>query len=115
MTNADSCHALAAQAQADLGGLDVLVNNAALYDGLQRMKFEDIDGAVWDRVMAVNVNGVWQMSRHVTPLLWAAGGGAIINVASATVLSGSAQWMHYVLQRGGDRPKPGHGQGVGGG
>ncbi len=46
MTNADSCHALAAQAQADLGGLDVLVNNAALYDGLQRMKFEDIDEAV---------------------------------------------------------------------
>lgn len=104
MTNADSCHALAAQAQADLGGLDVLVNNAALYGGLQRMKFEDIDEAVWDRVMAVNVKGVWQMSRHVTPLLRAAGDGAIINVASATVFSGSAQWMPYVLQRGGDRP-----------
>lgn len=50
--------------------------------------------------MAVNVNGVWQMSRHVTPLLRAAGDGAIINVASATVFSGSAQWMPYVASKG---------------
>ena len=100
VTDANSCRTVAAQAQADLGGLDVLVNNAALYGGLQRMNFEEIDEAVWDRVMAVNVKGVWQMSRHVTPLLRAAGGGSIINIASATVFSGSAQWMHYVASKG---------------
>jgi NAD(P)-dependent dehydrogenase (short-subunit alcohol dehydrogenase family) len=55
---------------------------------------------VWDQVMAVNVKGVWQMSRHLSPLIKAAGGGAIVNIASATVFSGSPQWMHYVASKG---------------
>lgn len=100
VTSADSCRALAAQAQAQMGGLDVLVNNAALYGGLQRANFEDIEEDVWDRVMAVNVKGVWQASRFCAPLLRAAQGGSIINIASATVFSGSAQWMHYVASKG---------------
>lgn len=100
VTSAASCRALAEQAQAQMGGLDVLVNNAALYGALQRADFEDIDETVWDRVMAVNVKGVWQASRFCAPLLRAAGGGAIINIASATVFSGSPQWMHYVASKG---------------
>ncbi len=100
VTSADSCEAVAAQALAQMGGLDVLVNNAALYGGLQRANFEAIDEAVWDRVMAVNVKGVWQASRFCAPLMRAAGGGSIINIASATVFSGSAQWMHYVASKG---------------
>jgi NAD(P)-dependent dehydrogenase (short-subunit alcohol dehydrogenase family) len=100
VTSADSCKAVAAEAQARMGGLDVLVNNAALYGVLQRANFEDIDEAVWDRVMAVNVKGVWQASRFCAPLMRAAGGGSIINVASATVFSGSPQWMHYVASKG---------------
>ena len=100
VTSADSCMAVAAQALDQMGGLDVLVNNAALYGGLQRANFEEIDEAVWDRVMAVNVKGVWQVSRFCAPLMRAAGGGSIINIASATVFSGSAQWMHYVASKG---------------
>ncbi len=100
VTSAESCKALADQAQAAMGGLDVLVNNAALYGALQRADFEEIDEAVWDRVMAVNVKGVWQASRFCAPLMKAAGGGSIINIASATVFSGSPQWMHYVASKG---------------
>jgi NAD(P)-dependent dehydrogenase (short-subunit alcohol dehydrogenase family) len=100
VTSADSCRALVAQVQAQMGGLDVLVNNAALYGTLERANFENIDEAVWDRVMAVNVKGVWQASRFCAPLIKAAGGGSIINIASATVFSGSPQWMHYVASKG---------------
>lgn len=100
VTSADSCRAVAEQAQAQMGGLDVLVNNAALYGGLQRADFAEIDEAVWDRVMAVNVKGVWQASRFCAPLMKAAGAGSIINIASATVFSGSPQWMHYVASKG---------------
>lgn len=100
VTSSDSCRAVAEQAQAQMGGLDVLVNNAALYGGLKRADFEDIDEAVWDQVMAVNVKGVWQASRFCVPLMRAAGGGSIINIASATVFSGSPQWMHYVASKG---------------
>lgn len=100
VTAAQSCSELAAFAHDRLGGLDVLVNNAAIYAGLERKPFAEIDEAVWDKVMAVNVKGVWQMTRAVTPLMRAAGGGAIVNVASATVFSGSPLWMHYVASKG---------------
>jgi NAD(P)-dependent dehydrogenase (short-subunit alcohol dehydrogenase family) len=100
VTNAASCQTLADQARATLGGVDILVNNAAIYAGLERKPFEEISEAVWDQVMAVNVKGVWQMSRAMTPLMREAGSGAIVNVASATVFSGSPQWMHYVASKG---------------
>ena len=83
-----------------MGGLDVLVNNAALYGRLERHPFAEIDAAERDRVMAVNVKGVWQMSRVCAPLMQAAAGGSIINVASATVFSGSPHWVHYVASKG---------------
>ncbi|HPD93883.1 MAG TPA: SDR family NAD(P)-dependent oxidoreductase, partial [Pararhodobacter sp.] len=92
VTRAESCRALVARTEAAFGGLDVLVNNAALYGGLQRAPFEEIDEAVWDRVMAVNVKGVWQMTRAASAALRASGAGSVVNVASATVFSGSPLW-----------------------
>ncbi|PHP67927.1 dehydrogenase [Zhengella mangrovi] len=100
VTSAQSCRALAEAAASDMGGVDVLVNNAALYAGLERRPFMDIDEDVWDRVMAVNIKGVWQATRAIAPLMKAAGGGSIVNIASATVFSGSPQWMHYVASKG---------------
>ena len=100
VTSQASTTALAALAAERLGGIDVLVNNAAIYAGLERKGFESIDEAVWDRVMAVNVKGPWQMTRAVAPHLRAAGGGAVINVSSATVMSGSPEWLHYVSSKG---------------
>lgn len=100
VTNTESCRALVAQAVAEFGGVDVLVNNAALYGALERRPFQDIEEEVWDRVMAVNIKGVWQMSRAVATALKEAGGGSIINIASATVFSGSPLWMHYVASKG---------------
>jgi NAD(P)-dependent dehydrogenase (short-subunit alcohol dehydrogenase family) len=100
ITSATACKSLADHVQKTFGGLDVLINNAALYGALARKPFADIDENVWDKVMAVNVKGVWQMCRALAPLMKQAGGGSIINVASATVFSGSPQWMHYVASKG---------------
>lgn len=100
VTSQASTTALAAVAAERLGGIDVLVNNAAIYAGLERKGFESIEEAVWDRVMAVNIKGPWQMTRAVSPHLRAAGGGAVINVSSATVMSGSPEWLHYVSSKG---------------
>ena len=100
VTDTASCRALADNARRRMGGVDVLVNNAAIYAGLERRKFPDIDEDVWDKVMAVNVKGVWQATRAIVPLMREAGGGAVVNVASATVFSGSPQWMHYVASKG---------------
>jgi NAD(P)-dependent dehydrogenase (short-subunit alcohol dehydrogenase family) len=94
-----STRALAEQARNLMGGLDVLVNNAAIYAGLERKGFEEIDEAVWDRVMSVNIKGLWQMTRAAAPLLRQAS-GAVINISSATVMSGSPEWLHYVASKG---------------
>ena len=100
VTDLASAERLARVAHEGLGGADVLVNNAAVYAGLQRTSFESISEAEWDRVMSVNVKGTWIMTRAVAPLLRASGGGAIVNVSSATVMSGSPMWLHYVSSKG---------------
>lgn len=100
VANAGSCTALVARAIDALGGLDVLVNNAALYGTLKRAPFEKLEEDEWDRVLSVNVKGVWQMTRAASDALKASGSGSVINIASATVFSGSPEWMHYVASKG---------------
>ncbi len=95
-----STRALVEFAEQRLGGVDALVNNAAIYAGLERRGFEAIAESEWDRVMRVNVKGVWMMSKAVAPAMRRSGAGAIINVSSATVMSGSPLWLHYVSSKG---------------
>jgi 3alpha(or 20beta)-hydroxysteroid dehydrogenase len=63
----------------ELGGLDVLVNNAAI-GSLKTV--EDEDREQWDQVMSVDATGVWMGMKHAGPLIERSGGGAIVNVAS---------------------------------
>lgn len=99
VTDTLSCMKLAQLSQDALGRVDALINNAAIYGALERQPFDEIDEDVWDRVMAVNVKGVWQMSRAMAPFM-KVNGGTIINIASTTVYSGSPHWMHYVASKG---------------
>ncbi|WFR73940.1 SDR family oxidoreductase [Prescottella defluvii] len=100
VTSVESTDAMAA-AVAEFGGghIDVLVNNAAIYAGVTRSPFEEIDPDERDRVMAVNLKGPWMCARACSPHL--AEGGSVVNLSSATILSGSAHWMHYVASKGG--------------
>jgi NAD(P)-dependent dehydrogenase (short-subunit alcohol dehydrogenase family) len=100
VTSESSTEALAQFAMDRMGGIDALVNNAAVYAGLERRSFEAIAVAEWERVMRVNVTGVWMMSKAVAPVMRRSGSGAIINVSSATVMSGSPMWLHYVSSKG---------------
>ena len=68
--------------RADFGGADVLLNNAAahldgFFDPLEEFKIE-----VWNRVMAVNVTGIFLTVRELGPSMISKGGGSIINVSS---------------------------------
>ncbi len=92
--------ALVAQVIERFGKIDILVNNAAVYSALKEQPFTDIDVAVWDRVMAVNIRGPFLMAKHVVPHMQARRYGKIINIGSGSVFRGIPQMMHYVTSKG---------------
>ncbi len=100
VTDPAATEATVAAAGEAFGGLDILVNNAALFGTVQPLGMMDIDPADWDRMMAVNTKGVWLMARAAVPALRARGGGAIVNFASNRVWLGVPNLLHYDASKG---------------
>ena len=98
--SAQSTRAMAEEAVQRFGRIDVLVNNAGLFGGLKMTPFEQLDEAEWDRVMAVNVKGLWQCCKAVTPVMRKQGKGKIINISSGTFWRGTPYLLHYVSSKG---------------
>lgn len=96
----DSIEALAAMAATRLGGIDGLVNCAAIATGIGGKMCDEIDIETWDRVMTVNVRGTWLAVKAMLPALRRAGNGKIVNVASDTALWGAPRLLHYVASKG---------------
>jgi NAD(P)-dependent dehydrogenase (short-subunit alcohol dehydrogenase family) len=89
----------AEQSVAWLGGLDGLVNNAAITNSGGKTAFE-LDPKVWDLVMNVNVRGTWLMTTACHEALKASGRGAVVNLASDTALWGAPNLLAYVASKG---------------
>jgi len=83
------------------GKIDILVNCAAIYDGLVRKSFTEIDPNEWDQVMSVNVKGPWLCARAVFPYMKQQRKGKIINLSSEVFFTGSHGFIHYVASKGG--------------
>lgn len=83
--------------------VDVLLNNAAIYvtQKLWKGAVEDLDLAEWDRVIEVNLKGVFLCSKAVIPIMKRQRSGKIINIASGTFFSGSGNMPHYTTAKGG--------------
>ncbi|MFP5197045.1 SDR family oxidoreductase [Alcaligenes faecalis] len=99
LEDSESIDRCAAQAVTLMGGLDGLVNNAAITNSGGRNAHE-LEAAMWDKVMAVNVRGTWLMSRAVHGALKASGRGAIVNLSSDTALWGAPNLLAYVASKG---------------
>lgn len=95
-----SIEALAANAERALGGIDGLVNCAAIATGIGGKMSDDIDIETWDRVMTVNVRGTWLAVKAFSPALRKAGNGKIVNIASDTAMWGAPRLLHYVASKG---------------
>lgn len=89
----------ATEAVTHLGGLDGLINNAAITNSGGKVA-DDITVSTWDSVMDVNVRGTWLMSRACHAALRDSRRGAIVNLASDTALWGAPRLLAYVASKG---------------
>jgi 3-oxoacyl-[acyl-carrier protein] reductase len=101
VSNEAETQAMAREAINKFGRIDILVNNAAIYDGIKRKPFLEIDLKEWDLVMNVNVKGAFLATRAVFPYMKEQGSGKIINLASEVFFTGSNGFAHYVASKGG--------------
>jgi NAD(P)-dependent dehydrogenase (short-subunit alcohol dehydrogenase family) len=95
----DQVDAMVVAAVQAFGGIDILFNNAGIliFGSVVETAFED-----WQRMMAVNLNGVFLCSKAVIPLMRERGGGAIINMSSSTgAHDGNGNAAAYVTSKGG--------------
>jgi NAD(P)-dependent dehydrogenase (short-subunit alcohol dehydrogenase family) len=81
----------------ELGGLDILFNNAGI---IRRATVISTTEPEWDRVMAINVKSIFLMSKYAIPVMVQSGGGVIINTASGWGLVGGRNAVSYCASKG---------------
>lgn len=100
VTDARAVARFVADVEATYGGIQILVNNAALFGNLALKPLEQITSDEWDRVMSVNVRGSFECVKAVMPVMCRQGYGKIVNIASGTVFKGAPMMLHYVSSKG---------------
>ncbi len=100
ITSNDDLKAMVEKATGDMGGLDIMVNNAAIFATITPKPFFEIDDDEFDMIMKVNVRGVHQVMRAITPTMIKAGGGKVVNIASGTFYYGPPGLSHYTASKG---------------
>ncbi|MET0763568.1 MAG: SDR family oxidoreductase [Blastococcus sp.] len=100
VTNDGELEAAVALAVDRFGGLDALVNNAAIYRGLgPKRPLTELANEEWDRVLTVNVRGTWQAIKASVPAFTERGGGRVVNISSTVARAGVPGFAHYVASK----------------
>lgn len=97
ISDPEQVDALCATVSSTLGPADILVNNAAVFPWRE---WDAITVEEWERVFAVNARGSWLTARAFAPQMRERKWGRVINLASATFLTGSPQLAHYAASKG---------------
>jgi 3-oxoacyl-[acyl-carrier protein] reductase len=101
ISDADSTRAMVETARTEFGGIEVLINNASLMSALPRRSWLEIPVEEWDRVMAVNLRGMFLACRAVFPAMRERGRGKIVNISSSRVWEGVPNRLHYTTSKAG--------------
>ena len=85
------------------GRIDGLINNAAMFQrpAMSRVPFDEIPVDEWDRLMAINLRGIFLSCRAVVPHMKQQQSGKIVNISSGTVFAGTANLLHYITSKAG--------------
>jgi 3-oxoacyl-[acyl-carrier protein] reductase len=81
-----------------LGGLDILICNAGIWEGAP---VEAMDEALWDRVIDINLKGTWAVCRAAMPSLQQGGWGRVVIISSTAGQRGEALYANYAAAKGG--------------
>jgi 3-oxoacyl-[acyl-carrier protein] reductase len=96
VTDRDAIDAMVAAVKDHYGHIDVLVNNAGITRDAMTRKMTDEQ---WDAVIAVNLKGVFNLTRHVGPYMQAQGGGSIISISSVVGVFGNIGQANYAATK----------------
>jgi 3-oxoacyl-[acyl-carrier protein] reductase len=96
----DEVKRMAEAAGREFGGIDILINNAAIAD-IKPKPFVEVTEEEWDRIMSVNLKGVFLCCKAVFPEMKARGKGKIVNISSGTHFLGAPGLIHYASSKGG--------------
>src|ERR1700757_1921933 len=97
----ESTQAMARAALERFDAIDVLINNASLMSVLPRRSWLEIPVEEWDRVMAVNLRGMFLSCRAVFPAMKAQKRGKIVNISSSRFFEGTPNRLHYTTSKAG--------------
>jgi 3-oxoacyl-[acyl-carrier protein] reductase len=101
VTDAASTRAMANRALEEFGAIDVLINNASLMSVLPRRSWLEIPEDEWDRVMSVNLRGLFLCCRATFPAMKKQGRGKVVNISSSRVWEGNPNRLHYTTSKAG--------------
>lgn len=101
VANFSSCQEMAKKTLDAYGQIDGLINNAAIFMSVPVKKgsWQEISEEDWDRIMAVNVKGLWLSSRAVAPAMQQRKQGSVVNISTNMAFSGGLTMMHYVTSK----------------
>jgi len=99
--NEESTMEMASTAINHFGRIDILINNAGIVGNLEKKPFYEISTQEWDRVLGVNLKGMFHCCKAVYHQMKQQGKGKIINISSATFFQGVPYMLHYVSSKGG--------------
>ena len=103
VSNPEDTEEMARATMDRFGRIDGLINNAAMFQrpAMSRVPFDQIPVDEWDRLMAINLRGIFLCCRAVVPHMKDRQSGKIVNISSGTVYFGSTNLLHYVTSKAG--------------
>jgi len=100
ITNEADVERMAGIAAEKLGGLDIVINNAAIFSALVPKPLEEISAAEWRQVMDVNTLGTFLVTKAALPLLKKSSAARVVNLCSGVAFKGNPLYLHYVASKG---------------